>query len=242
MENTLYTRWRTCLLSDHNTLNSALEKAITKRSSILFSGKEKQEFTGETEFNAQLLVSLICTCGYYFERIQDILTHVNSFSEKTIKGQLQYSQITPIAFKICNALLSDDLFLTLLSKIFGTSRPDCKEISTVLFTAYLCLTRKAFDSPSIIKMALVTGIVFHQKYAPKGVGHNWVLVNDLIIDAAISSDGVPQIIKRPYDGYIPIVSVNTILSSHKMSFLREFTINSLWEPSYDLENLVKLMQ
>lgn len=139
----------------------------------------------------------------------------------------------PEAFLLSQALLRDDQFRKTLRSTFGSVDPDCKEISATYFAAYLCVAKRAANPPGTIRMSLITGLVFDETYAPNGAGHVWVALDGEFVDASIAPSGTPRVVGRPYEGYVPIVSVDTTLNRPAMSFSRRMSIRALWTAGFD---------
>lgn len=70
---------------------------------------------------------------------------------------------------------------------------DCKLLSSIAASLELNLNKKE-------EVELVTGIFFDKKYAPKGEGHQWAKIGNVILDPSIE-------VPTDNENYIPIISV-----------------------------------
>lgn len=172
---------------------------------------KKFEDIAYENFREEELCDLYKTHVFCHERIPEVVSFL-------IKSDLQRVQaglsLEEIAFNDSQRLATNSAFVTRFREIYNLKNDEfeCKELSSTMFAAYLARKVNSGDTNSV-KVALETGLIFHEEYAPKGIGHQWIRINGQLYDPSIRADlGFRYMNEK---GYIPIIITEMTLKSNR---------------------------
>lgn len=146
--------------------------------------------TSYQNWNIQDLADVLRTAGFYAERVTD----VSSALELEYTGS-EFSKYIPA---VVDVLSENTNYVAFLKKNIQTEDFDCRAYSFTSAAVALNIMKKYTNAPKSLE--LVTGVLFHKTHAPDGLGHQWIKIDNDIIDPAIRDNAEKS--------YVPVIGVN----------------------------------